>query len=125
MALVIYRTSKKQVAALSDGRVRWIIAATVFSVICVVIRSIYRTVEMLQGWRGNLMTNEKYFIALDGTLMVASVVVFNIASPGWSEGAVTWGGRAEQGRKMAWPGSEQYIAAESGNEMTESVSRPV
>lgn len=122
MAWVIYQTNKKQIPALTDTKVRWVIAATGFSVLCVVIRSIYRTIEMLQGWRGYLMTNERFFIALDGALMVACVVVFNIASPGWSEGAVTWGGRAEEGRKMAGRKLDKEVVAESGPEMVEQDS---
>ena len=52
----------------------------------IVIRGIYRTIEMLEGWHGYLITTESYFIALDGSMMMLAVVVFNFISPGWSEG---------------------------------------
>lgn len=57
--------------------------AMVFSVVCIYIRSIYRTIELLQGWDGYLITTERFFIALDGAMMVLAVVVFNFIHPGW------------------------------------------
>lgn len=60
-----------------------LLGAMIFSVLCIYVRSIYRTIELLQGWRGYLITHEKYFIALDGAMMVAAVAVFNIIHPGW------------------------------------------
>ncbi|KAJ5961677.1 hypothetical protein N7501_006618 [Penicillium viridicatum] len=60
-----------------------LLTATVVSVIFIYVRSIYRTIELLQGWTGYLITHETYFIVLDGAMMVASVVVFNIIHPGW------------------------------------------
>ncbi|EED12066.1 conserved hypothetical protein [Talaromyces stipitatus ATCC 10500] len=58
-------------------------SAMVFSVFCIYIRSIYRTIELLQGWSGYLITTERFFIALDGAMMVPAVVIFNIIHPGW------------------------------------------
>ena len=58
-------------------------AAMIFSVLCVYARSIYRTIELAQGWSGYLITTERYFLALDGAMMVAAVVVFNVFHPAW------------------------------------------
>jgi hypothetical protein len=82
--VVIMRALKSRGEVLSQKKVQWIIAATVFSVVLIVTRSIYRTIELLQGWSGYLITTERYFIALDGSMMVLAVGVFNIARPGWS-----------------------------------------
>jgi hypothetical protein len=57
--------------------------AMIVSVLCIYVRSIYRTIELLQGWRGYLITHELYFIVLDGVMMVVAVAVFNIVNPGW------------------------------------------
>jgi len=57
----------------------------VFSVLVLVIRSIYRSIELIQGWRGYLITHEKYFIALDGITMVLAVGVYNIVQPSWTK----------------------------------------
>ncbi|KAF7590526.1 hypothetical protein BBP40_002714 [Aspergillus hancockii] len=66
-----------------SGSIAPLFGAMVFSVTCIYIRSIYRTIELSQGWSGYLITREKYFIALDGAMMVAAVAVFNIFHPGW------------------------------------------
>ncbi|KAJ5692793.1 hypothetical protein N7462_002216 [Penicillium macrosclerotiorum] len=60
-----------------------LLIAMFFSVICIYVRSIYRTIELSQGWSGYLITHESYFIALDGAMMIAAVAVFNIIHPGW------------------------------------------
>jgi hypothetical protein len=83
-AVVIFRTLRTKGEFLTQRRVQWIIAAMVLSVVLIVTRSIYRTIELLQGWSGYLITTQRYFIALDGAVMVGAVGVFNIARPGWS-----------------------------------------
>ncbi|KAL8642821.1 MAG: hypothetical protein Q9228_000517 [Teloschistes exilis] len=60
-----------------------LVLAACFSVVMIYVRSIYRTVELLQGWDGYLITHQVYFVVLDGALMVAAVGVFNVWNPGW------------------------------------------
>ncbi|KAJ5371767.1 hypothetical protein N7517_003773 [Penicillium concentricum] len=60
-----------------------LMATMVMSVLCIYIRSIYRTIELAQGWDGYLITHESYFIGLDGVLMVIAVGIFNVFHPGW------------------------------------------
>lgn len=60
-----------------------LIFATALSGLMIYIRSIYRTVELLQGWSGYLITHEGYFIGLDAALMLVAVVAFNFIHPGW------------------------------------------
>lgn len=84
-ALVILRALRSSSSVLRQKKVQAIIAATVFAVLVIVIRSIYRTIELLQGWKGYLITTERYFLALDGAMVLLSLVVFNIAQPRWSE----------------------------------------
>ncbi|CRG85911.1 putative protein C17G6,02c [Talaromyces islandicus] len=66
-----------------QGSLTPLLGAMVFSIVCIYARSIYRTIELLQGWSGYLISHERYFIALDGAMMVLAVVVFNIIHPGW------------------------------------------
>ncbi len=82
--IVIMRALKSRGEILTRKKIQLIIAATVFSVVLIVTRSIYRTIELLQGWDGYLINTERYFIALDGSMMVLAVGVFNVARPGWS-----------------------------------------
>lgn len=60
-----------------------LLVAMVISLLCIYARSIYRTIELLQGWSGYLITHEKYFIGLDGAMMVVAVGIFNVLHPGW------------------------------------------
>lgn len=56
--------------------------ATCVSVTFMIIRGMYRSIELLQGWRGYLITTERYFIALDGVMMLLALAVFNVWNPG-------------------------------------------
>lgn len=56
--------------------------ATLLAVACMIIRGVYRSIELLQGWRGYLITSEKYTIALEGCMMILALAVFNIFNPG-------------------------------------------
>ncbi|KAJ5132490.1 hypothetical protein N7448_006648 [Penicillium atrosanguineum] len=65
------------------GSIIPLLGAMILSVVCIYIRSIYRTIELSQGWTGYLITHESYFIGLDGAMMIIAVAVFNIIHPGW------------------------------------------
>lgn len=60
-----------------------LIFASAVSCLMIYIRSVYRTVELLQGWSGYLITHENFFITLDASIMLGAVVVFNFIHPGW------------------------------------------
>ncbi|KAF2137033.1 uncharacterized protein K452DRAFT_236585 [Aplosporella prunicola CBS 121167] len=64
-----------------SGRVKTLVAATTLSIVVIYIRSIYRTIELSQGWSGYLITHEEFFIALDGAMMVIAVAAFNFVHP--------------------------------------------
>ncbi|CRL17754.1 RTA1 like protein [Penicillium camemberti] len=79
----IRRTMRKRLLQSVNGSVIPLFAAMILSIVCIYIRSIYRTIELVQGWDGYLITHESYFVALDGAMMVVSVAVFNVLHPGW------------------------------------------
>ncbi|BCR85595.1 RTA1 domain-containing protein [Aspergillus chevalieri] len=79
----VRRTIRKRLLQRVNGSIVPLFAAMIFSVLCVYVRSIYRTIELAQGWDGYLITTQRYFIALDGAMMVAAVAVFNVFHPGW------------------------------------------
>jgi hypothetical protein len=76
------RRVRRQNPAALGKRVRMVIWATVVAVVLVYARSLYRSVELLQGWRGYLITHEAYFVGLDGVLMLLVAIVFNVLHPG-------------------------------------------
>jgi hypothetical protein len=79
----IRRVMRRRLLQTVTGSVVPLFAAMILSIVCIYIRSIYRTIELSQGWDGYLITHESYFIALDGAMMVISVAVFNVLHPGW------------------------------------------
>ncbi len=68
---------------LRAGReIKLVAVAIGVSLLVMIIRGIYRTIELAQGWTGFLIRREGYFIALDGVTMVVATVVFNVYNPG-------------------------------------------
>ncbi|GHJ90097.1 hypothetical protein NliqN6_6499 [Naganishia liquefaciens] len=65
-------------------RKRWMVmlAAVFFSALMIVMRGVYRTIELLQGWDGYLITHEVYFNVLDFLPMILALAIFNIVHPG-------------------------------------------
>lgn len=76
----IRRTMRRR---LLDRSIIPLFSAMILSIICIYVRSIYRTIELSEGWDGYLITHESYFIGLDGAMMVVAVAVFNVLHPGW------------------------------------------
>lgn len=74
-------SNNKSRPATTTKRLRILALATTVSTLALIARGIYRSIELLQGWRGFLITTERYFIGLDGALMVVAVVVFVFANP--------------------------------------------
>lgn len=46
-------------------------------------RSVYRSVELLNGWEGPIIKMQTLFDILDGMLMCLAVWIFNIVHPGF------------------------------------------
>ncbi|SCU85568.1 LAME_0D01860g1_1 [Lachancea meyersii CBS 8951] len=65
---------------------RWIFVyfpwALTFSVIFVYIRCIYRVAELAEGWSGNLITHEVYFIILDALMISLATTILTVFHPG-------------------------------------------
>ena len=81
---VMVKTFKLPGKLLHARKTQMVVGATIISVLVVVIRSIYRSIELAQGWTGYLITHEVYFLVLDGALMVAAVGVYNFCQPMWA-----------------------------------------
>lgn len=60
---------------------RLVLVALVVSFVMIYIRSIYRTIELAQGWSGYLITHQGYFIGLDAAIMAIAVGIFVALDP--------------------------------------------
>ncbi|KAJ7082297.1 RTA1-like protein [Mycena epipterygia] len=67
---------------LLDDRLKLMIAALGFSTLVLFIRSIYRIIELADGWTGRIITTEVYFNVLDGGMVTLAIFTMNIAHPG-------------------------------------------
>ncbi|KAH7011082.1 RTA1 like protein-domain-containing protein [Ilyonectria destructans] len=85
----------------------WLLVAVFISLFMIFVRSIYRTIELLQGWDGYLITHEGYFIGLDASTMTIAVAVFNFLDPVW----LLWG----QDDKLKLVGEENELGQVAAN----------
>jgi len=51
------------------------------STLCIFTRCVFRVAELSGGWHGYLATTQKYFIGLEGAVIVASVLLLNLCHP--------------------------------------------
>jgi exosortase/archaeosortase len=50
--------------------------------VMIFVRCIYRTIELLGGWKGYIITHEVYFITLEEVPMLIALLTFNVFHPG-------------------------------------------
>lgn len=61
---------------------RVMLYAMAFCTLCIFIRSVYRTVELANGWDGPVISTERYFDWLDGGLVTLAIYTLNFFHPG-------------------------------------------
>ena len=64
-------------------KVRLMLLGAGITTVWVFIRSIYRTIELADGWTGRIITTQVYFNVLDGAPIVFAMVTLNVFHPGW------------------------------------------
>ncbi|WVQ99797.1 hypothetical protein IAU59_006939 [Kwoniella sp. CBS 9459] len=71
---------------LSDKKVNlmcWLVTGGTFLII---VRSVYRSVELSDGWEGPIATNEPLFLGMDALLMALFIYLYAIIHPGLAFG---------------------------------------
>ena len=58
------------------------VAAIIISDAMILLRSVYRVIELAQGWRGYLITTEPWFYGFDTALMIICMGIWVIGHPG-------------------------------------------
>ncbi|KAI0651904.1 RTA1-domain-containing protein [Trametes meyenii] len=56
-----------------------VLAMTIF----LVIRSVYRMIELIDGFTGKIIQTEVYFNIFDGAMVVLAIYTLNVLHPGW------------------------------------------
>jgi len=65
-----------------DGRMKTMLYGLAVSSILIYIRSIYRVIELSDGWSGSIITTEWYFNVFDGAMIVLAMLCLNVLHPG-------------------------------------------
>jgi len=52
----------------------------------ILVRAVYRVMELHQGWKGKLITTEWYFYVFDTMPMIVCMAVWILGQPGWMLG---------------------------------------
>ena len=64
-------------------KVRLMLLGAGITTVWVFARSIYRTIELADGWTGQIITTQVYFNVLDGAPIVLAMATLNAFHPGW------------------------------------------
>ncbi|KAF7332793.1 putative RTA1-like protein [Mycena kentingensis (nom. inval.)] len=64
-------------------RLQVLLAAMVFTTTCLLIRAVYRVVELSDGWSGRVIHTQVYFNVLDGAMITLAMFTVNLAHPGF------------------------------------------
>lgn len=98
-------------------RFKGFLAALSFATLCIFTRCVYRVAELSEGWNGHLIKTQKYFIALEGAVIVAAVLSLNIFHPGICfKGAFEARTEPNQEGSRTWFGRKAYAATAQSNE---------
>ncbi|CAE6466062.1 unnamed protein product [Rhizoctonia solani] len=64
-------------------KVVWMLVGLAIATLFIIIRSIYRTIELTDGWNGEIISTEKWFNWFDGAPIVVAMFTFNIFHSGY------------------------------------------
>jgi len=72
-----------------NDKMQLMIAALLFSTLCLIIRAVYRTIELADGWEGTIIGTQVLFNVLDGAMITLAMYTMNFAHPGLLLGRIT------------------------------------
>jgi hypothetical protein len=97
------------------------VAAIIISDIAIVVRGIYRVVELAQGWSGYLITTEGWFYGFDTALMIICMGIWVVGHPG-----ITLGPQLARSRlREKWSSPETPVEEEPISLRSESAKESV
>jgi hypothetical protein len=73
---------EKQARVGMPVKIKVMVGAMSFSSVLLFIRSVYRLIELSDGWTGRIIRTELYFDVLDGTMIVLAIYTVNFIHPG-------------------------------------------
>ncbi|KAI0058666.1 RTA1-domain-containing protein [Artomyces pyxidatus] len=67
----------------TDPRLKLLLLGLSFLTLLIFIRSVYRTIELSDGWHGRIIQTEVYFDVLDGAMITLAMFTMNFCHPGY------------------------------------------
>ncbi|WVQ89366.1 hypothetical protein IAS59_003123 [Cryptococcus gattii] len=61
----------------------WVMAGTAICSLMIIVRGVYRSVELVQGWNGYVISREVFQDCLDGIPMFIAIASINVFHPGF------------------------------------------
>ncbi|KAF8601729.1 RTA1-domain-containing protein [Ceratobasidium sp. AG-I] len=86
------RPARKSVAQAKPRYVGWgrlprgvplMLLGLAIASVFILVRSIYRTIELTDGWNGTIISTEKWFNWFDGAAVLVAMLTFNVLHPGY------------------------------------------
>lgn len=65
-----------------DKKMKAVLFGSAFGSVALYVRSVYRTIELIDGWEGRIITTELYFNAMDGAMILLTMICLNFFHPG-------------------------------------------
>ena len=65
-----------------DKNMKAALFGSAFASLALYVRSIYRTIELIDGWEGRIITTELYFNTMDGAMILLMMYSLNFLHPG-------------------------------------------
>jgi len=96
------------------------LAALALATICIFWRSVYRCVELGEGWEGDLIRHQWLFVGFEGVMVIVACLALNIFHPAYcfKEGVLGAGGiRSMWGKKNK---GDVNVSSGSGSDMEPS-----
>jgi len=72
-----------------DKNMKAMLLGCTFSSLAIYVRSVYRVIELTDGWEGRIITTELYFNAMDGAMILLATCCLNFFHPGRLLGSFT------------------------------------
>lgn len=92
------------------------LAALTLATVCIFWRSVYRVVELGEGWTGHLIQQQNLFIAFEGVMVIVACLALNAFHPAicFKEGVTGLGGIGS-GRRARREEKKGVVTAESAS----------
>jgi RTA1 like protein len=81
MGVSAFDQNPKLATLRASAKFKGFLAALTLATICVFWRSVYRVVELAEGWTGDLIRHQNLFIAFEGVMVIVACLALNAFHP--------------------------------------------